>query len=201
MVPRRKNKLFLGVLVIGGAALIVDRVFVGSPAATPEVSLAGETAPPAKPSPMNPAPHAAGAPAAGDGTGLSLSVPELPFPRELPVLASGERLRDVFARPRSSLRDPDTADGSDDNPDEPANERDEDNPRDRAKDFPQRHRLDGVFLDEGLKIAVVDGSWVAIGGNVDGCELTAIDGNQAKFRCGDREISLRTDPASTSEPR
>ncbi len=194
MTQRRKNQLFLSVLGIGGAALLVDRFFVGSPLAAPAALQAGESASETPPLPGSPAAPATRIAATADGAGLALSIPELPFPRELPRLPEGTRLRDVFSRPKSGPRrsdaDGETHDGQLD-----------EEPRDRVKDFPQRHRLDGVFLDEGLKIAVVDGAWVAIGDKVDGCDLASIDGNQATFRCGDRETSLRMEPAPTVDSR
>lgn len=192
MLTQRKNQLLLGVLALGALALLVDRVFVGSPLATPATSTAGEFPPATGPTPgvsVNPTPDK---PNAKDGGGLALSIPELPFPRELPALAAGDRIRDVFARPKAGRSDA-NANGS---PGNASDDSETGEPQDRAGYFPQKHRLEAVYLDDGLRIAVVDGAWVAIGDRFDGCVLAAIEGNQATFRCGDRETVLRMDAAT-----
>ena len=48
-----------------------------------------------------------------------------------------------------------------------------------------------MVIHEGLRIAVVDGSWLRLDQDFDGCRLTAIAGNEVRFACHDGDAVLR----------
>ena len=50
--------------------------------------------------------------------------------------------------------------------------------------FCSAHTLGAVFVQEGLKMAVVDGQIVRLGETVDDCVLVLLTGTEAHFACG-----------------
>ena len=176
----RKKQLYLGVMLLGGAALFVDRFLLPSSATAP--------------APVAATPTRAGRslrPATADAPGkdpaVELSVPELPFPRNLPPWDHSGPMRDLFspltAGVQTTADNPDAASG-----------------QGTCAAFSREHRLEAVFVEsgatgngaaEGLRIAVIDGRWVRVGETLDGCTLIEADGNKVRFRCRDGELSLR----------
>jgi hypothetical protein len=116
-----------------------------------------------------------------------LSIPELPFPRNLKSTDSTVALRDIFARPPSAAMET-TAEGASDSPETSAKPG-EKQCIGRAA-FAVQHRLKAVMVMEGLKIAIVDGRWMQVGDVVDGCTLSDISGESAVFRCRDGDALL-----------
>ena len=127
-----------------------------------------------------PPPAAAPAPSANMLTAL-----ELPFPRAIPVWNPQSPIRDLFA----PFSDEDTADKR-----HARSPRGVDAGHGTCADFESRHRLEAVLVQESLKIAILDGTWVRIGESVDGCALTEIVGNKVRFRCRDGDTTLALSP-------
>ncbi len=63
----------------------------------------------------------------------------------------------------------------------------------RLEPFSDRHTVSAVVCSDGFARALVDGVWVRIGQQVDGCELVRISGRTAFFRCGKAEVELSVD--------
>ena len=125
-------------------------------------------------------------PSPSPSTAPNLSMPELPFPRKLPTLEVSAPLgpiRDLFAPP--GFGEPAT------DKDAQRSDRERRAGRCSAAIFVTRHNLQGVFLNEGLRIAVVDDAWMRLGQSTDGCTLSAIHGNEVRFECYDGEAALR----------
>lgn len=175
-MPRAKTKIYIAFMLLGGAALVVDRCVL-----TPSTTM--------------PAPAAASAPglaaqppaqAAGPTPGApQLATLELPFPRAIPVWDPQSPIRDLFA----PFSDDDAADKR-----RKRSPRRGDAGKGSCADFAAQHQLEAVLVQESLKIAILDGVWVRIGESVDGCVLTEIIGNKVRFRCRDGDALLALSP-------
>ncbi|HNQ23608.1 MAG TPA: hypothetical protein PKK06_10990 [Phycisphaerae bacterium] len=176
----RKKHVYLGVIAIGGFALVADRLWT-----SPETADAA----PATESTRAPHQRPAGAKATASSSAALLSIPELHFPRGLPKFDATQPLRDMFAPPARLLDvtqpaaapvegdlgvplDGPTAAGT-------------------AERFRGDHQLQAVLVREGLRIAVVDGVWLRVGEELDGCTLREVVGTTAVFECADGETTLR----------
>lgn len=187
---KTKTIIYTAVVGVGLIALVVDRCFLGATA--PQSSAAGEpddnishdqelhaqTAAPARRRP-------AVAAAAG-----KISVPELHFPRNLPTFDSAMELRDLFQRPGvAPARGGKSIAGHPGGDEEKAIGR---------ESFAAAHHVDGVFVQERLKIAIVNGKWVREGEKIDECTLLRIEGDSAVFQCHDGDTVLS--PARKNAP-
>ncbi len=176
-MPQKKTKIYVAVMLLGGAALLVDRCFLSESVTEPGPAYA-------MPTKRTPARDTTQTPVAAPGGPADLSVPELPFPRNLPKWDTGAPIRDLFSPMTNAAADNALSSGRDGNP----------GPGTCAA-FARGRSLDAVFVQgtaEGtsLKIAVVDGRWVRIGQALDGCTLIEADGTKVRFRCRDGEVSL-----------
>lgn len=164
-----KNKIYIAFMLLGGAALVLDRCIL-TPSVTMPASVAASvtaTAPP---------PLAAPAPSAD-----TLATLELPFPRAIPAWDPQSPIRDLFA----PFSDDDAADKR-----RTRSPRDADAGRGTCAGLLSQHHLEAVLVQESLKIAILDGVWVRIGESVNGCVLTEIVGNKVRFRCRDGDTLL-----------
>jgi hypothetical protein len=174
MAPR-KRQVYLVVMVLGAVALFVDRCLLPASVSEPQPVSALPPRTPRRPA------QAAATPMAKEGL-AELSVPELPFPRNLPVWDAAVPLRDIFS--------PDGAE-----PDKPRRSgRDDNQEQGNCAAFVKQHHLDAVFVQSSLRIAVIDGRWVRVGEDVAGCTLLDADGNKVRFRCRDGEVALTVIP-------
>lgn len=182
MSTTRRKRVYVGVIILAVAALAVDKFFLS------EGQAAGLS------------PHGSTAPAEARGSVdrrpmspeavPTVRIPEVPFPRGLEPLdpSAGVFIRDFFAPPESALnRDP--PDSQTDKSGRNANQPDRHGRLGRST-FVSRHRLSGVLLDQRLKIAIVDGTWLRIGQSLNGCTLASVSGNEARFECYDGEAVL-----------
>ena len=169
----RKKQLYIALILLGGVALFVDRVFLS--AAGPQAALA--TTNPQSSSVKRQAPIAQASP-----------IPELHFPRQLPALDMNAALRDWFAPPARP-----------ENQDEQGVSTDNGAPGEKQlvepilspkEAFAARHRLEGIVLQKGLKMAIVDGVWLRIGQEFGDCALRELSGRTAVFTCADGDVEL-----------
>lgn len=194
MMSSRK-RTYLVLMSLGAAALFVDRCVLteGTPAPASAVE-----ALPFVVDAESPVSHRPGAPGRrttfplvkGGLKGIApeeLSVPELPFPRNLNPFDSSAPIRDIFARPRFLAMET-TDQGASDSPETTAKPGEKKRIGHAA--FAVQHRLKAVMVKEGLKIAIVDGRWMQVGDDVDGCTLSCISGESAVFRCRDGDALL-----------
>ncbi len=191
MSTTRRKKVYVGVMIVAVAALAVDKFFLS------EGQAAGLS------------PHGSTAPAEARGSvdRLPMSpeavptvrIPEVPFPRGLEPLdpSAGVFIRDFFAPPESALNR-DSADPQTDKSGRNATQPDSQGQVGRTA-FVFRHRLSGVLLDQRLKIAIVDGTWVRIGQSLNGCTLKSVSGNKASFECYDGNAVLEIFSTGTVE--
>ena len=177
MISRRKKQLYLGVVLLGAVALLVDRLLLPAGVTGPADAAASVSR---------------SVPGTGDNTGSTssdpLSIPEVPFPRGVMPLSPGASIRDLFVPlvrrsfgdPASSLadngRDGSTKGGA--------------AGRSSSATFVSQHTLQGVMVNPRLKIAIVDADWVRLGEVIDGCTLAEIQGGAARFECFDGEAVL-----------
>ncbi|MGD2108923.1 MAG: hypothetical protein PVI86_05980 [Phycisphaerae bacterium] len=177
-MSKGKKRVYLALMGLGGVALLVDRFILPSSGTEPSQALALATDAPNAVDDVDdpPAPP-------------SLSIPELPFPRALEPLDDPAAVRDLFVPPPSALapnNEDDETDNSGSGPGGPGQDAGL-----RSVDFITEHRLTGVFIAQGLKIAVVDKEGMQMGDVLDGCELVSIAGNEARFQCPDGDATLK----------
>ena len=161
-----KKKIYIALMLLGGAALVVDRCVL-----TPSVTM--------------PTTAAASTPRAAAPSAEALATLELPFPRAIPAWDPQSPIRDLFA----PYSDDDGADKR-----STRTSRGADAGQGTCADFVTQHRLDAVLVQESLKIAIVDGAWVRIGESVNGCVLTEVVGNKVHFRCRDGDTVITLSP-------
>jgi len=176
-MSRQKKRAYLALMAIGVAALAIDRFFLQDGVAEPGAALA-----------FMDATLAAATSDPDSETAQPLSIPELPFPRELKPLGQMFQVRDLFAPP-ISIWDPRTEAKLPDKAGSGTGQDDGTGHSSGAARLTQR-RLAAVFIRHGLRIAVVDKAWVEIGQVLDDCTLLGISGNQAEFECPDEDVVL-----------
>ena len=164
-----KNKIYIAFMLLGGAALVVDRCVL-----TPSVTMPATVA--ASVAATSPPPPAASAPPAE-----TLVILELPFPRAIPAWDPQSPIRDLFAL----FSDEDATDKR-----RTRSPRGADAGQGTCAGLLSQHHLEAVLVQDSLKIAILDGAWVRIGESVDGCVLTEIVGHKVRFRCRDGDTLL-----------
>ena len=170
----RKKRIYAGVMILGGIAMVVDRSLPSATVTSPDIALAS------RPPTASVMPKAA-----------PLSIPELPFPRGLEPFDPKSELRDLFEPPH--LRsDGDSIPAASDNPTADAGNRIGLGESTSAA-FVTQHTLEGILVDERLKIAVIDGEFVQVGQSVGGCMLTSITATDVRFKCRDGTAALKVD--------
>lgn len=174
-MTRKRKQLYAIVLTLGGIAWVIDRVVLTTSLSTPAMAVASQTANPPTLQPSS-----------SILDDESISIPELPFPKNLPPYDSRFTMRDIFAPPSvlskiNTLQDDADNDRSDIDRHAIPN---------RSDIFLSQHRLDAVLNGPRLKIAVVDGRWIRIGDTLDGCRFRKIEGTAAIFSCNDGNAIL-----------
>ena len=188
MISSRRKGGYLAVVILGLAALAVDRFVLSGGTSEPMVAVAVERVR-----------HAMTMSASSSDATPALSIPELPFPRGLDKWNSHSSIRDLFAPP-IAVRGAELQ-GVEADKDSPGTDRPQHPEQANSDVFLTRHHLNGVLVFQRLKIAVVDGTWVRIGQIVDGCTLRSVSGNEARFECRDREAVLKVVKTDTLRPR
>jgi hypothetical protein len=176
MLARRK-RLYIGVMILGGVALFVDRFVL------PDDATANPLSEPPADTRVS---EAVVEPSTPEGT---MSIPDLPFPRAVERFTFGNEIHDLFAPPQAVRNGAPSAglEGSVEAAQKERNGRDSD----RAT-FAAGHELTGLLTREGLRIAIVNDRWLRIGDSVDGCTLKDTSGEAARFECPDGEVVLTT---------
>ena len=149
-MARQKKRAYLVLIAIGVAALAIDRFVLSDGLTGPSTALA-----------LTHDINAAAVSNADSDTLQASSIPELPFPHELKSLGQRSQVRDLFAPPVSAW-DPNPEEKSSDKSGSITGRRDGTGEASAAARMTQR-RLTGVFITEGLKIAVVDKTRMGIG--------------------------------------
>lgn len=180
-MPRSKKKTYLAVMLIGGAALVIDRCFL-TPGVTGPAPVAASvtTTNSGVPAPGMDAPRPATA-------AQTLTTLELPFPRAIPVWNPQSPIRDIFA--------PYSEGDATDKP-RTRSHRNGDGGQGTCAGFVSQYHLEAVLVQESLKIAILDGAWVKIGESIGGCVLTEIIGAKVRFRCRDGDAVLALSPGN-----
>ncbi|MFQ5495960.1 MAG: hypothetical protein ACE5EX_11330 [Phycisphaerae bacterium] len=167
----QKKKVYVALLLCGGVALSVDRCVLSEPVAGPESALA--TVPPATDTQKS------------DLVGTddaTLPIPRLPFPEGVQSFDPALYLRDFFAPPAAVLV---RVAGSENQPGRSPGGSTKEPLRLTAAALKAAHRLRAVILHQRQRVAIVDDLWVHVGQTLDGCTLTALSGNSARFECRD----------------
>ncbi|MBI1826230.1 MAG: hypothetical protein HY287_00360 [Planctomycetes bacterium] len=175
MTAKRRNTYFV-LMGCGAAALLVDRVFLSGSESTPAKAVAGEgqsNRPSTKPHHLV---SASAKLAASGATAAVASIPELPFPRNLPAFDVASPIRDIFS--------PNTLE-------EHGNAAVSSAPRgnDRSgagttpAQFASKHRLHAVLLHDEMKVAIVDGASLQEEDELDGCRVVRISATFVEFSC------------------
>ena len=180
MTPRKK-RIYLTLIALSALGLIVDRLAVPAP---------GVAASPAAPAP--PAEASAGLPTqrlpetAGAGP-VSAVLAAAPFPEKLRNAAPPAR--DLF-EPTEQARRSLIGQGPSGGAGAERTSLPADQARLVAERFMQAHELSAVVNDGEFIVAILDGMWVRIGAEFDGCILTRIEGRRAIFDCGGAAVEL-----------
>jgi hypothetical protein len=169
----RNKKLCLIVLPLAGLALFVDRVI-----------LSGETDPVAEASAAvaGTAPIAALAKVAHVEAVL---IPELPFPRDLPVLPTAGMARDWFQPPELALSE--KADALARSGERAASEKDSRSDQER---FEAENTLSGIVAVGDVRLAIVNGARKRVGDAVGDCIVIRIEGRVVWFDCAGTTVRL-----------
>ena len=174
-----KKRLYLGVVLLGGLALAVDRFVLTDAAGLPASAQADSSVP--VPS------TASGAP---EGEVAALSIPQLHFPRLMPEVDLGREMRDVFTPPAHYLTPKkDTQSGPDNT--QSGLSLNGTPQKSKAQAFADNHVLTAVMIQPRLRLAIVDDVWVSIGQTVDDCVLRRVESGSAVFECSDGEAVLQ----------
>lgn len=180
MSPRKK-KGYYTVITIVGIALMVDRLVLqsGSPESAAAVQIIVD------------APAAELAEVDVDTT---MAIPELRFPSNMRPYHPWLMRRDLFAPPKSALQHVASTGNS--------NGTQKISLSDGAlgkEGFKRDVTLNGVIVQQGLKIAVADDQWFRIGQSYYGCTLERVSGNSAVFMCADGEAILQVNSQSLTD--
>ncbi len=127
--------------------------------------------------------------------GPVVSVAVTPFPSNLPPISSEHVLRDVFSttdtiRAEMLLLDTGDVRGSDGRVKAK---------RTAAESLRQDRSLTAVMLGERSSFAIVDDHWLRVGDSLGDCELTAMTGTTATFRCAEGNVTLSVASAETRD--
>lgn len=176
-MSQHKKRVYVVVMILGALALFVDRFVLSEGATAPDQANA---------SPEKLVRHPAGSPArvAEDAP----AIPELPFPRGVERFTFGPEIPDLFAPPGTVRKGGGSTLAANQDGLSSSNAAPSRGLSQAA--FTARYELDGVLSHERLRIAIVGGRWLRLGDTVDGCKLTHIAGDAARFACFDGEAVL-----------
>ena len=172
----KKKKIYGAIVLMGLAALLVDRLVFTEPA--PAVAAEDrQTQQPASPQDL-------------ETTDSAPSVAAAPFPRGLPEFDPPETVRDLFLLTPAARRFMlGVGAGA------PTGEAGGENAaylgRPTIARFSAAHQLSAVMTGAGTRMAIVDGQRVKVGQPVDGCKLLEIIGQAALFECADGVAKLK----------
>ena len=175
----RRQSAFTGLVVLGLAALIVDRVFLSEPEAAKAQPSAATTRPSARP-PIRPSAR-----------------PSVASPTSRPAVNSlSDRLRQVQEADQSRLAKARKVVGlaepaAQSAPKAPSPVLQPPKP-DPAEKFRRAHRLTATLLNGQLSQAMVDGRFITLGQALDGFRLTAVSSTTATFESADAKVVLAT---------
>ncbi len=174
MTPQKK-RLYIAIVICGVVVMIIDRFAVGY---APEVAQAVTTTK---------------TPAVGAGldaadAAIIDSIPELPFPRLVEATGT-EEFVDFFTPP--SLRHRSAASAQDGEASDIKNGTKKPSDKTDYLTFESTHTLDAVMLSPKFHVAIINGSWVQLGQTWDGCKLSELTDNIARFECTDGSATLR----------
>lgn len=177
-MPSKKRRVYLTVTALAVVGLIVDRLILPS-SSSAEAPLVAR--------PATDSTSVIDAPTGSSATN-SASVPELPFPRNLPTWSPDDSIRDIFSPNGSSAisdnhRRRGVVPDADGHGTVAALQRD--------------HRLDAILVNERLKIALIGGRRLGMGQEIGGCQIVSVEGHQVRFRCRDGEGVLTLHPHIT----
>lgn len=194
-MTRKKKRLYIGLIIVGGMALMVDRLLLHG--AAPESAVAGAPELPAAPRRSKPAPAAT----AGQ-VDAETAIPELVFPRNLPAYRDDAPLRDWFAPPSppekptgffANLMGSGSQIGSMlGNGPSPA-------PPEGGATVPHPVRLlgesvvlEGVMVMGPSRIAVISGRWLRVGDSFPetDCRVESIEDRAVEFDCRGEKKTL-----------
>ena len=183
MTQKTKTRTYGVLIALALSALFVDRFLLGGQSAPVEASANEPT-------------HAA-VDRVLALTPTGLSIPELPFPRNLPDTSDAPSSRDLFAFPAKP--DPKPA---------PSGRGEERNANgalvlsDTATFIKEKH-LDALLSNKSFQVAVVNGLWMRAGQSLDGCTLVRVEGTRAYFGCPDGTpvLDLAKKPSTKRRPR
>ncbi len=167
----KKRNSYLIIMAVGGVVLIVDRVLLQDGGGGPESAVAYTVSPDG---PLSPS--------VADDTSSGALIPDIPFPKLQEPSAQNTPTRDLFEPPRdatqSARRDNQGAgDLSRIQPDD-------------VDTFQTQHRLDGLMVQQGLRVAVVNGRWIHVNDELDGCKTVSIFQDSVIFECRDGQAEL-----------
>ena len=171
-MDQSRRKLYLMLLGLAAVGLVIDRFVLTESATVPSVASA-----------EMPTPSLVATGITDETASLSMSIPEIPFPLGLQTAENSDPILDLFAHPAVRYRAK-MSTGLSYNKDSGRGTA-ESSSRLTGSLFKSRHSLNGVLVQERLKIAVLDGRPVRIGDSIDGCRLEEVSGYEARFKCED----------------
>lgn len=182
-----RRKTYLVLLAVSALGLAIDR-FV----------LTKSTTAPAKASAAPGVPARGARPVPTTDTAASTSIPEIPFPPGLKTADEHLPIPDLFAPP--NLRQRGESGGG-----QPHNARTGSGAGGPSEPLPsaafeKHHTLDGVLIQQRLRMAVLGGRPVRIGDTIDGCTLEDVSGYRARFECRDGPAVLIVKDTGTRIP-
>lgn len=177
-MPAKNKHVYLSLAALAIAGLLVDRLILPTPSSA-EAPLVARF-------------DSVSSLSIGSSTTLSAtisaSVPELPFPRNLPTWSPDEPIRDIFSPASSTaISDNHRRNGAVRDPDGYGT----------VVALQRDHHLDAILVNERLKIAVIGGRRVGMGQEIGGCQIVAVEGHQVRFRCRDGDPILSLSPSVT----
>ena len=186
-MTRRKKRIYLTIIALSAVGWVVDRLTMPAPvAAVLAVSTPGSR-PPRKSTPAS----ASGSSATGAEKPALLAATR--FPQKL--RRTDPPSRDLFG-PTETARTRLIGQGGVSGeiggvaPDDV---------RLLADRFTEAHVLSAVINDGAFSVAVVDGSWVRVGEEIDGCRLESIDGQRVVFDCAGTAVELSVGHEESAE--
>lgn len=175
-MSQQRQRMYLGVMVLGAVALFVDRFVLRASVSGPDAALAtGSRIAPETGSPQ------------------PVAIPELPFPTGVRDFKLDGPIRDLFLPPMFRYG----GDGTLAADNRSHNRGTREDGRASREAFLGRNRLDALLTDDRMKIAIVNGRWVRIGQIVDGCTVTDISGDRILIDCSDGSAALTLDGTKT----